>query len=95
MLAQKNPGRVHVKSDEAKDVRWMSWFDHSLAWDKAWTTEYLTTMWSLWESGENVFSETYFSKSESDNVNVDTAQEVYSIKGMRWQALEGNSQSRI
>lgn len=52
----------------------------------------MTTVWrgSLWESGENVFSASYFTKRDShkEDEAESQQQEVYSIKGMRWQAIE-------
>jgi hypothetical protein len=75
-----NLGRIHLRSDEAKDTRWMSWFDHGVKWDAQWHFEYAATMYLAWSSGENIF------KGSDDQSEKGSAEsEVYSLKNLRWQ----------
>lgn len=69
-----------MKSDEAKDVRWMAWYDHGCAWDKQWHFEYAATMFMAWSEGENIF------KANNKDVTGSPEAEVYSLKSLRWQA---------
>ena len=73
-------GKTHLRSDEAKDVRWMSWWDHSLKWDEAWHFEYAATMFLMWSEGENPFSPKHHKTSDGS-----AESEVFSVKGLRWQ----------
>ena len=73
-------GRIHLRSDEAKDVRWMSWFDHGVKWDQQWHFEYAATMFMAWSAGENIF------RTQTPSSENTAESEVYSVKSLRWQA---------
>ena len=77
---ESTASRIHLKSDEAKDVRWMSWFDHAEMWSQEWHVEWATTLFQMWEEGQNPFS---FMRggAETDHQH----QESYSVRTLRWQ----------
>jgi len=46
-------GSAHLKSDEHKDVRWFSFYDHAVAWDCRWHCETLCHAFSFWCEGKS------------------------------------------
>eukprot|EP00435_Cladocopium_sp_Y103_P061586 s902_g23.t1 len=51
LVLQKKSGSHHVKSETHKDVRWFSWFDHAVAWNKSWHVEAMVNTMQWFSEG--------------------------------------------
>lgn len=46
-------GCAHLVSDQHKDSRWFSWYDHGQGWNARWHTECLCLAFSFWSEGQS------------------------------------------